>query len=67
MTSADWEDAHLPKVASGPCGALKLAVTDRLVVTDRLQLPLPVQSPLQPSKLWPLVALAVRIKLVPLG
>jgi hypothetical protein len=67
MTGVERGEAHWPKVASGPSGALRLAVTERFAVVERVQVPVPVQSPDQLSKVWPLAAAVVRMTLVPLG
>jgi hypothetical protein len=47
--------------------AVKLAVTLREVLMLTVQVPVPVQAPLQPAKLEPLLATAVRVTLVPLA
>ncbi len=47
--------------------ALNVAVTDRAAVIDTVQVPVPVQAPLQPAKLEPLAAEAVRVTEVPLA
>ncbi len=46
---------------------VKVAVTARAAVMARLQVPVPVQAPLQPPKVEPLAAAAVRVTVVPLS
>jgi hypothetical protein len=47
-------------------GRANVAVTLRAVVILTVQVPVPVQAPLQPVKVDPLAAAAVRVTLVPL-
>ena len=46
---------------------LNVAVTARACVIDTVQTPVPVHAPLQPAKLAPLPAAAVRVTEVPLA
>src|SRR5262252_506471 len=46
---------------------LKVAVTDCAAVIETVQVPVPVQAPLQPAKVEPLAAAAVRVTEVPLA
>src|SRR6185369_9933366 len=57
--------SHFPEVASTPGGALKVAPTARAAAMVRTHVPVPEQSPLQPSKLCPLEAAAVKVMDVP--
>ena len=56
---------HRPTSASGPSGAVKLAVTERFAPIARAQAPLPAQSPLQPVKVWPAAGVTVSVTAVP--
>jgi hypothetical protein len=44
---------------------LKAAVAERLAEMVRTQLPVPLQLPVHPAKLWPFEEVAVRVTLVP--
>src|SRR5215468_2375766 len=46
---------------------LKVAVTDCAADSETVQVPVPVQAPLQPEKVEPLAAVAVRVTEVPLA
>jgi len=46
---------------------LNVAVTDWAAVIETVQVPVPVQAPLQPAKVEPLAAAAVRVTEVPLA
>src|SRR5262252_3311058 len=46
---------------------LKVAVTDWAADSETVQVPVPVQAPLQPPKVEPLAAAAVRVTEVPLA
>jgi hypothetical protein len=68
-----WPTVTSPKlsefgVTSRIGGAsLKVAVTDLLAFIMMVQLPVPLQAPLQPAKVEPEAAVAVRVTEVPLG
>ena len=49
----DRGEDQRPTWASAPRGAEKLAATERFALIATAQVPLPLQSPLQPVKVWP--------------